>query len=105
MLKRIMGLTLLVVCLAFAKTYTFSVSTPAQLGNALLNPGEYSLKVDGEQVVLIDSHHQRIETNATIETSDKKFPQTSVLMTTAESVARIESVQLGGTDKKVVFPH
>ena len=103
MLKRLTGLMLLVVCLAFAKTYTFSISAPAQLGDSLLKPGEYSLKLDGERVALIDKDHRRIQANLSVETSDTKFAHTSLRLTNADtSVARIQSIQLAGTNKKIV---
>ena len=103
MLKRISGLILLVACLAFAKSYTFRLSVPAEIGGALLKPGEYSLKLDAEQIVLTDKDHRKIETNATVEISDNKFDQTSLLISNADRTSRIQSVQLGGTNKKVVF--
>jgi hypothetical protein len=103
MLKRIAILALVGVSLASAKTYTFSISNPAQAGNAQLKPGEYSLKVDGSQVVLMDKTGRRIEATAKIETAERKFDQTAVSISKAEGTNRILWIALGGSKNRVVF--
>jgi len=103
MLKRIVMFGLLAVALASAKTYTFTISDPAQAGNVQLKPGEYHLRLDGTQVALMDEGGHQVDAAATVEESDRKFGQTSVSISDVDGIHRIESVQLGGSTHKVVF--
>ena len=103
MFRRITVLVLLAASLACAKSYHFVVRTPTLVGNTQLKPGEYTLKVDGSQVVLVDRSGEQVSTAARIETTDQTFSQTSVLTTAKDGVVRIESVALSGTHNKVVF--
>ena len=104
MLKRIVMFGLLVVALASAKTYSFTIFDRAQAGTAQLKPGEYRLKLDGAQVALIDMDGRPIDVVATVEQSGVKFDQTSVTTTDADGIHRILSIQLHGTNNRVVFP-
>ena len=103
MLKRVAILALLGVSLASAKTYTFTVTDPAQAGKVQLKPGEYSLKLDGSQVVLMDRDGRRIDTTAKVESADRKFDQTAISSSKADGTNRIEAIQLGGSKYRVVF--
>jgi hypothetical protein len=106
MLKRLAIVSLLAllgVSLASAKTYTFSVSEPAQAGKAQLKPGEYSLKVNGPQVVLMDKMGRPIDTTVKVETADRKFDQTVISYSKADGMNRIQWIQLGGSKNKVIF--
>jgi len=103
MLKRIVMFGLLAVALASAKTYSFTISEPAQAGAAQLKPGEYRLKLNDAQVALIDMNGRQIDVVATVEQSDIKFDQTSITTTDVDGVHRILSIQLHGTNNKVVF--
>jgi hypothetical protein len=103
MLKRIAILALLSVSLASAKTYTFIVSEPTKVGQAQLKPGEYSLKLEGPQVLLMDGNGHRIDATAKVETTDNKFDQTKVSSSTVDGTNRIRSIELGGSKTKVVF--
>jgi len=103
MYKRIVMLALLAVALASAKTYTFNISNRAQAGNSQLAPGDYHLKLDGSQVVLIDGTGHQIDAAAKVEEADQKFPQTSVTTSDADGIVKIKSIQLGGSKYRVVF--
>jgi hypothetical protein len=103
MLKRIAMLALLCISLVSAKNYTFTVYDVSQAGQTELKPGEYTLKVDGSKVVLIDNAGRRIDAPARIETADSKFEFTSVSTTKVDGANRIQSIQLGGTNNRVVF--
>jgi len=103
MFKRIALLALIAASLVSAKTYTFVVSEPTQAGTAQLKPGEYSVKVDGSQVVLVDKGGHQIEAIAKVEASEQKFNLTSVCTSKEDGTPRIEWIQLGGTRTKVVF--
>ena len=103
MLKRLAIVALLGVALISAKTFTFSIAEPTQAGKVQLKPGQYSLKVEGEQVQLLDKSGRQIDASAKVQTADRKFDQTAVATTKADGASRLESVQLGGSNFKVVF--
>ena len=103
MLKRIAILALLGVSLASAKTYTFAVTDSAQAGKVQLKAGEYSLKLEGSQVVLLDRNGRRIDAIAKVETADRKFDVTSVTISKIDGANRIQWIGLGGSKNKVVF--
>lgn len=103
MLKRLAIFALMGVALVSAKTYTFVVTDPAQAGTAQLQPGEYKLKLDGEQVVLTDENGHKIDATAKVETEEQKFDQTAVSTSKANGTNRIEWIELGGSKSKVVF--
>lgn len=112
MLKRIAIMTALAVSIVSAnpfhgrsdrKTYTFTLSSPARVGDVQLKPGEYTVKVDGSQIALTDHMRRRIETPATLEAGDRKFTETSLIMSTDNGEQRIVLIQLGNTTNKIVF--
>ena len=103
MFRRIAMLALLCVSLACAKTYHFSIFNATQAGNVQLKPGEYSVKVDGPQVVVLDPSGNRIDVEATLQEGDRKFDHTMVLISRADGANRIVSVELGGSKISVVF--
>jgi len=103
MLKRIALLALLAVSLACAKTYTFTITEPTQAGNVQLPTGEYSVKIDGSQIILTDSDGHRIDVIAKVEAAGQKFDYTAVWTTKTDGVNRIEMIQLGNTTNKLVF--
>ena len=103
MFKRLALVALLSVLVVSAKTYSFNISDNATIGNVQVKPGEYHLRLDGSQVVLIDQAGNQIDTTAKVETADHKFNQTSVTRSTADGANRILSVQLGGSSNRVVF--
>lgn len=103
MLKRLAVIALLGVSLAGAKSYTITLYDDCQAGGAQLKAGQYTLKVDGSKVVLIDNRGKSVETNAKIETADRKFDQTSMVISKADGTPRLQSIALAGSKSKVVF--
>jgi hypothetical protein len=103
MLARIFLVALLSVSLASAKSYTINLSDPCQAGAAQLKPGQYTVKLEGEKVVLIDKNGRTMETTAKVETADRKFEQTAVSISRADGTSRIQWITLGGSKSRVVF--
>jgi hypothetical protein len=103
MFKRLTIVALMSVLLASAKSYTINISDPASAGSVELKAGEYRLKLDGTQVVLIDKAGKQIDTTAKVETAEHKFDQTSISISKADGANRIISIQLGGSTNRVVF--
>jgi hypothetical protein len=103
MLKRFAMFALLTVALFGAKTYSFRVAAPTQAGKVQLQAGDYSLKLDGSQVVLMDKAGARIDATAKVETNNETFKETSVSVSEKAGTKRIDYIQLRGTKNKVVF--
>lgn len=101
--KRLAVIALLGISLASAKSYTITLSDACQAGGAQLKPGQYTLKLDGPKVVLVDSRGNSIETTAKIETADRKFDRTTMVISRAGGAARLQSIALAGSKSKVVF--
>lgn len=72
-------------------------------GAAQLRAGEYSLKVNGSQVMLIKKDGKQIETTAKLETADHKFEQTAVGSSAVDGTNRITFIELGGSPYRVTF--
>jgi hypothetical protein len=103
MLKRLATIALLGVSLAGAKSYTITLSEVCHAGSTPLRPGQYTLKLDGSKVVLIDSKGNSVEPTARIETAARKFGQTAIVISKADGVNRLLSITLGGSKSKVIF--
>ena len=107
MLKRLLVIAALSVLIVAAKNgaknYSFSVSDPSVAGTASLKPGDYNIKVDGEQVTVTDKSGNRIDTAAKLETADRKFEHTSITTSDTEGAKKILSIEIGGTKCKLVF--
>src|SRR5215472_9027545 len=89
MLKRVATLLLVAGLIASAKTYTFSVESAMQVGTTELKPGEYKVKVEGTQVMLVDRAGRQIETTAKIEPADHKFMATAIMISTKDGSPKI----------------
>ena len=87
-----------------AKSYDIVFSDAIKVGTVQLAPGEYSLKVQGAEAVFtnLDSG-QSFATSAKIESSDKKFEQTSVHSVKDGNADRIETIELRGSTTKLHF--
>ena len=99
-----LGLFALVgVSVLSAKTYKFTVLDPSEVGTTQLKPGDYRVKVDGSQVVLMDNHGHQINAVAKIETIDHKSPQTAITTSAADGQRHITSIEFAGSTERVVF--
>jgi len=103
MFKRLLVIAAFSVLVVAAKNYSFSVSDPSKAGTATLKPGEYTVKVDGDQVVVSDKAGNRVDTAAKLETADRKFEHTAITTIDGDGAKRIVSIEFGGTKYKLVF--
>ena len=85
-----------------ADRYTVKFFVPAEVGGRLVKPGEYSLELKGDRAVL-KGVSGKIETEARIETGDRKFRETTVRYTADEPNARLDQIRIAGTHTTVVF--
>jgi hypothetical protein len=103
MLKRMALIALVSVSLAGAKNYRINLSETCQLGSTTLKAGEYTVKLDGDKVVLVDRAGRSTEATAKVESSDRKFDQTAIGISKAGGSPRLQWITLGGSKSRLVF--
>jgi hypothetical protein len=102
----VVGAMLFVSTLAFAgpKSFTVVFDKPATIGSVTLTPGEYKVKVDGNNAVFTNnSSYKSVSTAVKVETGDKKFKDTAVDSMTSATGQTINSITIGGTTTKLEF--
>jgi hypothetical protein len=97
----ILTFALLAGSLAAAETYKFQLPEKVQAGQTELQPGTYSLIVDGSTAVLKDRKGNTIDVKAGVEQEAQKASETSIGM--RGDPRKLGSVTLGGTHLRVVF--
>lgn len=98
------ALALSTLTLASAKSYDIMLTTAAKAGNVQLAPGEYHLKVQGNNAILtnLDSN-KSVTVPVKVETVEKKFDVTAVDTTDANGTSTVDAIELGGTTTKLGF--
>lgn len=87
-----------------AKTYELTLSTPAKAGSVSLKPGQYRLKVEGDNAVFTDVNSSKsFTTPVKVVPTDKKFDDTKVMTTKDGDTDKIEEIDLGGSKTKLGF--
>src|ERR1041384_5843744 len=90
--------------IAAARSYDIRLASLATIGTAQVEPGDYTLKLNANTITLVDtSNGKTVETNAKVESVDKKFSHTAVLSKKVNGTDHIDEIQLGGTKTKVEF--
>jgi hypothetical protein len=103
MINRILVLftVLALAGLASAKSYTITLFEPSVIGGSELKPGEYTLELKDEKVV-IKKGKQMGEAAVKVETADSKYSTTSVRYSNGDGKYHIQEIHLGGTNMKLV---
>jgi hypothetical protein len=103
MINRILVLftVLALAGLASAKSYSITLFEPSVIGGSELKPGEYTLELKDEKVV-IKKGKQMGEAAVKVETADSKYSTTSVRYTNGDGRYHIQEIHLGGTNMKLV---
>jgi hypothetical protein len=88
-----------------AKTYHIAVPDNTEMAGTQLKAGDYSVKVNGTTATLInDANNSRVEATGVVQSSDKKFSQTELEMTTGSNgINHVSAIDLGGTSTKLTF--
>jgi hypothetical protein len=96
--------TLALASLTSAKSYDIVLSSPAKAGNLELQPGEYTLKLQGNNAVLtnLDSG-KKFTAPVKVENAGKKFDVTAVDTTKQNGADAIQAIELGGSNTKLEF--
>ena len=87
--------------LSAAETYKFQLKSRVLAGQAELQPGNYSIVVDGSIAVLKDKKGKTIEVKAAVQQAAQKPVETEVGM--KGDPRKLSSVTPGGTTVRVVF--
>lgn len=97
-------LTLASLSLLSAKTYEIILTAPTKAGSVQLKPGQYKLKVEGNNATFIDQNSSKsFTTPVKVETGDKKFDDTKVQSTKDGNTDKLEEIDLGGSKTKLGF--
>jgi len=103
-LRSLVAFTVLGLSVAGAKSFDVTLPQPAKAGSADLKAGKYSVVVDGSKVRFKDATTGKTtEADATVASSDKKYPLTTVDTTQANGQNTIREIDLGGTKTKLQF--
>ncbi len=87
-----------------AKSFQITLSNPTQAGTLALQPGQYSVSLDGSKVKFTDVNSGKsVVTDATTESAEKKFGATAVDTADVNGKTKIQEIDLGGTVTKVKF--
>jgi hypothetical protein len=98
------ALALSSLTLVNAKSYEIILSSPTKAGNVQLKPGQYTLKVNGNNAIFTEVNSSKsYTTSVKVETTEKKFDDTRVQSTKDGDADRIEEIDLGGTKTKLGF--
>src|ERR1041385_9242086 len=98
------GLTISSLTLVNAKTYDIVLSNKTTAGSLELKPGQYKLKVDGNNAIFTDtSKGKSFTTPVKVESGDKKFDDTRVQSTKDGDAEKINEIDLGGSKTKLGF--
>ncbi|WP_321474291.1 hypothetical protein [uncultured Paludibaculum sp.] len=89
---------------AYAKSYDFSLAVPTTAGTVQLEPGRYSLKVEGDKAIItLEKNNKSVEVPVKIKQGDKKFRTTSVGTVRGASSSKLTSIELGGSKTTLEF--
>lgn len=102
--KMILILAMATASFAGTKTYDVIFSAPTVLGSTEVPSGQYKLSINGSMVTLKSaSNGKSVETPATVQTSGKKYSETSVQSKHVDGKDMVDEIQLGGTKMALDF--
>lgn len=99
--------TLLFVCLvagmAFASTKSYKVTffEPSVIGGTELKAGDYTFQVQDQKIV-IKNGKETTEAPVKVETGNTKYSSTAVRFANADGKNKVQEIQVGGTNMKLV---
>ncbi|MEO8369990.1 MAG: hypothetical protein ABI806_12385 [Candidatus Solibacter sp.] len=87
-----------------AKSHHITLSEPTMAGSTLLPAGNYTVKVEGTNAVLLNMDKDQTYTAPVkVESDAKKFDQTAVLTNSANGESRIQAIEVGGSHERLQF--
>jgi hypothetical protein len=97
----VLTLTLLVAPI-FAKTFSrvVNLSKPARIGNAVLEPGDYQLTVEGSTITVVRDHQVVIKTEGRWESRGRSY---GVTIISSGADGQIHEICFQGDHRVLVF--
>jgi ABC-type glycerol-3-phosphate transport system substrate-binding protein len=89
--------------LAYARSYSVSLSKAARAGSVQLPAGQYKLTVDGTTVTFTDSHSKTYTATAKVQASESKNPATTIETAEDGNGNVIKAIRLGGSKETLQF--
>ena len=91
--------------MAFAsvKKYTVTFFEPTTIGATQLKPGDYNFEVQNDKIVITQHGKQATEAPVKVETGDTKYSATSVRYATDNGQNKLQEINVGGTNMKLLF--
>jgi hypothetical protein len=100
----ILALALAAVPLASAKSYDITLDTAVKAAGQQLEPGAYSLKLQGSNAILVSNDTgKRFTLPVTVKKVEKKFSDTAVEMNKTDGTDHISAIDLGGSNVELDF--
>ena len=85
--------------IASAKSYDFSIGSTAQMGQNTLKPGDYTVKLNGTEAVIVNvQSNKSFAVQVKVEHTGQKSEQTAVESRSKDGVDNIYKIDLGGSD-------
>ena len=91
----------LALSVASAKSYTVETFLPMVLAGTELKPGEYTLDLNGDSVVMRKGK-VKAEANVKVETNGAKSKSTKFVCDETGGSYQVKEIHLGGTNTKLV---
>lgn len=89
---------------ASAKSYDIALSSPTVAGNVQLAPGDYHLKVKGNNATFTDQNNDKSYTvPVKVAQQPQKFDVTAVDTQNQSGTNHIQAIELGGSNTKIEF--
>lgn len=90
--------------IASAKSYDIILSSPTQVTNVNLKPGEYTVQLKGNNAVFTNVESgKKFTAPASLKTADKKYDVTAVDTDKKNDADHMSGIELGGTNTKLEF--
>jgi hypothetical protein len=102
-MKRLIVVALICgVSLVSAKTFNLRLHQPSIVSGTELAPGNYKAELTDDKLV-IRSKQQSVEAAVTVKNEANEFRATSVRYQNGDGKYRVQEIQIGGTNTKVVL--
>jgi hypothetical protein len=96
------ALALFTLGIASAKSYDITLTSPTMAGASQLKPGDYEVKLQGDQVIITDeANGKSVTVPVTVEHNDKKFDHTTVETTDKNGTTSVAVISLGGSTTRL----
>jgi hypothetical protein len=94
--------TLALTAFAASNTFHVQIDETAWIGGTEVQPGEYKVQMQGDKAIL-KMGKTVIEVPAKMETVERKFATSGVVMQTVDHKQKVQEIQIGGTKDRIVF--